>query len=1104
MPSITKYYGLGYFDYGDDWSEQVDIDRFVFIDKQLYGLMSVLGNGVIEGWVVAQSDDFSISISAGYGNINFVSARSTIPNSISSLPANTVCYIYARTVDDSLSNETVEFFYSITELAYENVLLLSKVTVGISGISAIDNSVRDEIDFSDLIREAIRNHKHRGGSLNPSKIDLTSEVTGQLSGARIADLDAEKISSGTLDLARIPLLNHSILQNTGLLTHSQLDTFVQTLENTNKELFGEIGISALIHLILAQKYIYDDPDSPSYNSDRTIDENMSNEIAVIPGISPDSYLDFDNSTATIDVDNHYIEGLPATTGSSFYVTYDSNLAWQSAYYSRNLIVSSDEVTLGFNDADERNIKVLENFESSSEAGQDLTNVLFTKEVTSLTDSAKILANNLQTSEGYWSGKFQYTQTFRSQFVKTFSAVEDWSTYDVFTLTVKCLDSTHGPVSLYFFDSDGNKSESYGILDTDEVTLDVDRNNFELISIDLSGLSFKSAVAGFAIYTDDLARPFAFYVDYITVQRAVLLPTEGSMKLRYSSNASITFSQIEWTSSEPTGTSISIRARSASSTTLLTRAAWTPYLSSGDLINLSGTDLEIELSFEPDTDRVLAPVLSMLRFLIVTDADTNGFEIDDATEFGRGEASNITIQSSPLSVELESPVYVDSYYFASEHSVNQVYDQTSFSEAELAILGTNTPISPNQVFRSVESGSGKVSSANLAWPRSVRRTDSRTVVVADTFNDRILELNEDGVLIHGFGSINYEHSDKLFPLAACFDTRSDTLYVVWSKKVPFATVTVSNILLQVSQSGTMQRVFLTDNADKISGLTTTELQASNPTGQIMPIILSEHAAALAASFPTTGGYCLVDSDAVSGIDTDSTFYSNLKSTNGIPLFVGPFAYIDGIFSPTWADKIETDFVISNGTVGVKEYSFPDTIDETISLNSSVSSVLRIDKNGSTVFGSDLVKFSPFIPGRVEFLGDSTYLMGGLRPNGVEKSDNLDFRIVGGNATKRSAQKEILSEIFFGGSTKFVGSVLIYDEKNNSVLFEYTSPEGLLVSDVTIHPDDGSYVVAESSPAGSGRIIRVDSSGNIIFSFGEGVYSIINDVNVQYDGSMVIST
>ena len=63
--------------------------------------------------------------------------------------------------------------------------------------------------------------------------------------------------------------------------------------------------------------------------------------------------------------------------------------------------------------------------------------------------------------------------------------------------------------------------------------------------------------------------------------------------------------------------------------------------------------------------------------------------------------------------------------------------------------------------------------------------------------------------------------------------------------------------------------------------------------------------------------------------------------------------------------------------------------------------------------------------------------------------------------------------------------------------------MLVSDVDIDIEN-NYVIAETSFNKSGRIIKVDQLGSIIFSTGEGSYSIINSIYVQSDNNMVIST
>lgn len=1087
----------------------------------MYGLMSIFGNGVISGWLVTAEESFSVGIGEGYGNINFMAGRTTFPSSITDIPPNSINYVFARSHDRTTFSESVEFILSPTKnLTDPHFLLLAEITAGPVSIINVDNSVRQEIQFLETIKAAIRLHKHRGGSLNPSKIDLTSEVKGQLPSFRIADFDAEKITLGTFDLERMPLIDHQDLANVGRLTHDQLDTFVKTLEISNKELFGEIGTANFLQMLIAMKLIHDDPESSFYIPDRTVDQNMINEIAVIPGITPNKFIDFENSTATIDLEQHFIKGIPPQTGTSFYVRYDSALAWNSAYSSQNLIVSGDTVTLAFNDDLESNIVTIEGFESATTPGQSLAGGsggldVFKKETIIISDNADIKASSSATNviEGFYSGQFTHRQKFRNQFVKEFSTEQDWSTYDSLVVNVKCLDSIHGAVKMYLEDADGDRSASYTILDQDEVTdnADPDKNNFEVRVISLSGVSFRSAVKKLVFYTDDLENPFSFFVDYINIQRAILLPEEGQLKIRYSSGTSITFSMIEWTSIEPPGTEIKVRVRSANGTVFLTRSDYTPFLSNSSAINLQGTDLEIEVTFLPDSDRLLAPVLSEIKILILTEAEIDGFVIDEGDEFSRGTSENVDINTSPVYVSLDTPIYVDSYYFALGNSINQIHEETNaqglkFANGELAIFGSSTPVAPNQMFKTIESGGTRVTNATLFEPRSVIRKNKRTFVVADTYNDRILEFNEDGDLLAGVGSVNYEHDTKTFPFGACVDLRTGILYIVWSRIVPFKSVNMSKITIQTAG----QQVQLTRDFDKILGLTTEELETVNAEGQIMPVYLSAQNFGLIQNFEVNSAFVFVSSDAMTtAIDLDSVFYRSVSTALGIPMFVGNFAYIDGIFSPTSADKTEDDsFIVSNATVAIKDFEFPANITEKITKRGNVSQIIEIDKNNNVIFGSNVIKFSPFVPGRVKSFNTNFFLIGGLIPNGEEaeptEGNVFDFRSINGDSDQKLKQRLVLQDIFFGGPKKFTGAVVVIDKRTNAMTFQYVTAEGMVVSDVDIDPNSGEYVVAESSFQKSGRIIKLDSVGNITFSYGEGLFSVINSVRCQSDSSMVIST
>ena len=85
----TRYYSLAFFDFGDDLSTAIsaekEFNRFVVIDKQLYGLYKIFGNGVIEGWNITDAgftanEGISITISEGMGIIDYRASETALPS----------------------------------------------------------------------------------------------------------------------------------------------------------------------------------------------------------------------------------------------------------------------------------------------------------------------------------------------------------------------------------------------------------------------------------------------------------------------------------------------------------------------------------------------------------------------------------------------------------------------------------------------------------------------------------------------------------------------------------------------------------------------------------------------------------------------------------------------------------------------------------------------------------------------------------------------------------------------------------------------------------------------------------------------------------------
>jgi len=334
MAGFTEYLHLAFFDFGDKINSAInigrEIDRFTFIDKQLYGLYSIFGDGVITGWNVTNlvydpSSGISVAISSGIGIIQAKASETYFPKSITGLPSNSTIYIYARhTNPDFSSKDSVAFVYSDAS-SISGFVKLAQVVTGVNAITSINNYDRDYLAIEQTIIDVIAQHKHRG---SPTKIDLETETKNQLPGSKIESIDASKIVSGRLSATNIPILNHSDLTNTGVLTHAQIDTFLNTFTQTNQNLFGEVAASNLLKQTLYLKY-----------SDVSVDDYYNNELAFIAGISPDTVIDDVNTTAIIDREDHLIAGFPFANGVSYFFTENFEL---TGSITKCILVSRDE------------------------------------------------------------------------------------------------------------------------------------------------------------------------------------------------------------------------------------------------------------------------------------------------------------------------------------------------------------------------------------------------------------------------------------------------------------------------------------------------------------------------------------------------------------------------------------------------------------------------------------------------------------------------------------------------------------------------------------------------------------------------------------------
>lgn len=1172
MSGSTPLYGMAFFDFRDRLDTQPniqkEIERFMLIDKQLYGMYLIFGNGVIDGWDVlpnTQSNNLSIAvdISIGNGIISYLACETTVPTTLYDLPANDQFYIYAVIRSGTVIDRSVEFIWARTSPG-ANSVRLARVTTGSSGVDTVDSSFKDEINFLEIIKEEIQKHKHRG---SPSKIDLQTETRNQLPGARIENFDASKITSGRFGESRIPQLDHNNLENNGLLTHAALDSFVRNINAGNRQLLGEVTASNMIKQLIFAAY-----------KDSSAIEHVVNLLPVIPGVTPTSYIDFDNSTANISLSTGCISGLPSHTGQITSVTWDTTSAFLTAYDKSQVAIATDSVSLLRGGGSS---KTIENFELVPQAGVSIPG--FSVDTQIIQDNLTITSENAESFkiEGFYSGKFNTDREYRALFIKEITSNNDWSIYDELVLDVKSISVSHGAVYMYFVNGEGESavnSQIYLVLGEDEVTTNPDplANAFERRSFTISDEQ-RSNIKKIIIYTDDIKTKHVFWIDNIFIRNQALYPPTGFIKLRYSGGVNVNFNSVSYESSLPDGTSIRVRVKTANSPLLLNRASFTPSLNSGDVFSRDGTDAEIEITLYSNESKTLTPSLTSVSLQMIVSSSQEGFIINEADEWDRGEYINTsreTDQSTLRSyVSIAPNVPVGDFYYSFKNVISQTDPDKN---SVCGISGLSLPVSPKQALN-YASSQGQI---GLYKPYSVYRLDNTNFIIADTDNDRIVEINRDGTFVRGIGSHNESSSDYFYPLTATYNSNTGILTSTFTKPINTSTTNKKQIRLWIGNS-------------YIDLGTNDEIMSQTINSRILQILLSTDKQ---EQLNQTASNVYVDFRPGTFTETfnSTTNLQQLYGAKGLSVFIGDFTFIEGISHPIFANQMSNNnWVVGNSEIvvetpgsqdtrivqrvaigtstsftaqvpaqptgvavswevnipadlqGVVTYSGPNNI-VTVNINNPTSAQIRewtipiiaIFRNATT--GAEiardqktaiLVIYDPAQSGSttttnpissmfeinmenktIEF-SYSGLVFSDFSLGSIYEVDSNRFLVAGLSETEDPMNPATqtpppLDETFEQQAARklnnYRGKLLIVDKSTKAISFEYTSPDGSYLSDAVVD-NNGFIVAAESTFANSnGRIIKIDEFGNIVWQIGSGLFAKINDVRSQYNGNVVIST
>jgi hypothetical protein len=297
----TPIYGFGYIEPNQDLSENIDLDelRFKAIENQMYNLYQIFKNGIIEedplvpSWrIQTYSNEFKltkITITSGKGFVSYKAGNTTaskdvtlptIPNSV----GISKVYVYAYENANTAVTGDVDFVASLTQINDTvNYIALGYLEIDVAGnLINLFETNRQDITLFSTLSYLIKNHKHIGGTGNPSPIDLSIEVKNQLTSENINSVDAAKITTGVLDSARLPTISHNSLEDKGNLTHDQLETaLLAVVNNDANDKMSDLSIANRLQMLVALK-------KSGGVGFTFIDSTQINTLTYVPGIYPNT------------------------------------------------------------------------------------------------------------------------------------------------------------------------------------------------------------------------------------------------------------------------------------------------------------------------------------------------------------------------------------------------------------------------------------------------------------------------------------------------------------------------------------------------------------------------------------------------------------------------------------------------------------------------------------------------------------------------------------------------------------------------------------------------------------------------------------------------
>lgn len=899
MASKTPYLGLGYFDYRDrldaSMSVRIEAERFNLIDRQIYGLFSIFGDGIVSGMqAVIRTSSITgervIEIQPGTVVIRGRAYVTDVPVEIPDSGLSGQYYIYM--VDSEINQGERQLGFGFDKSALSNIgVRLCKVFAPSGNVASIDNSVRQEINFKSIAQQQIASHRHNG---SPTRIDLLREVKNALPGARIQSFDASKVSSGVVPSARLPRINHNQLTNKGVLSHAALESLALQISNFSRVLMSEVASRNIMQQSMLLRKTYP----------LSRDESV-NMVTFIPGISPSTMLDLDNTTAFFSPESGCISGRPQPAGRVIQIFYRSPQALQSAFQVENLRFFNNAYVLSSSISGGSQIQFKDSFENATGLDVPIPGFLATTEIT--TDNVDVVSNGVSVSDGAFSAKIISGKSEKSVYRRSVFQNQNWNPFNRLYVDVKCNSDSHPIVYVYFTSQEGGdvvSSEKFFLLEENEVTSGPS-GGFKTLELNIETYA-RSDVKEIIFEVDNAAVDFEFFVDNIrtlSVQSDnIVFSNYGFARYRYVSSSLVFLNGIIFDSQTPNGTRIQVRYRFGSTLAELESSEYSDPVASGDYIGASCFYIEVEVRLFTNNSRNDTPIFSGMEIIINSPGGTPRYEFDTGNDWMKGSAVAVEINSDDGGyIAIQSPLETGDIIFSHANYVQQSRRLGDSYVPRRAWLGSNLPISPSAAMSVTD---GPAPSA-LDGPTRAIRLANRTIMISDTYNDRVLLLDQEGNFIKGFGGSYFQEGlQGNVPLSAVFNPLTSVLQIAFSFDMP-QSVNTDFVVLRIGNA----IIRLGSRDEQITG--------AYPSNVLAIRLAPDRGNIISSRDPERPFKVKIENSAFGstfGFNKDSPVWIYNHGVDGLNVFVGDFTFVPHISHPVCANVSSSgDIYIANSSI-----------------------------------------------------------------------------------------------------------------------------------------------------------------------------------------------